>query len=89
MVYNCASELWLNWHLTLRSSPMPPPMLSLMGASSFELLKLNGGFGPVAIMLVTCGKKWSRQKISVWSSARSIEIQKQSMDQIERALVPF
>lgn len=37
-------------------SPMPPPMLSLMGASSLELLKLNGGFGPVAIMLVTCSK---------------------------------
>ena len=35
---------------------MPPPMSSLMGASSLELLKLSGGFGPVAIILVTCSQ---------------------------------
>ena len=35
---------------------MPPPMSNLMGASSLELLKLSGGFGPVAIILVTCSQ---------------------------------
>ena len=32
----------------------PPPMLSFTGDSSFELLKLSGGLGPVAIIWVTC-----------------------------------
>lgn len=32
---------------------MPPPMFNFTGDSSFALLKLRGGLGPVAIMLVT------------------------------------
>jgi len=49
-------------------------MFSFTGDSSFALLKLRGGLGPVAIMLVTCEKKCLVQACDYKLDTQTVEV---------------